>query len=172
MDFQSVRQLLERSGFDFSKPYVPYAADIREYLRRHDVVFLSPMKQGFEGFPVGNGDFAAMVWNTDNGLSMQINKNDLWVYPEEDGNLLLRAAGQLHIDFGMPAFNYLYLDDFEARLSIADGCARFRTQTPFIRADVRITAAANSNLLMIDLCGEVQEEAAIRVSLERYGSRA
>lgn len=172
MDFQSIKQILAQKGYDFSAGrYHPYGFDVRDYLRRHDVVFRSPMLHGFEGFPVGNGDMAAMVWNSEEGLCLQINKNDLWLHPDEEDNMILRAAGQLKLDFGMPVFNYLYLDDFEGRLNLADAEARFSSATPFCRLDVRLKVDAQSNLMIVDMEGETGEPAVVRLSMERYGSR-
>lgn len=48
------------------------------YLSKHDIVYFSPMQLEAEGFPMGNGDIGGMVWNHDNGIELQINKNDLW----------------------------------------------------------------------------------------------
>ena len=34
------------------------------YLTKHDVVYKTPAYEGFDGFPLGNGDLGGMVWNT------------------------------------------------------------------------------------------------------------
>ena len=46
------------------------------YLDRHDIVYNTPAYEGFEGFPLGNGDLGGMIWNTNSGYEIQINKND------------------------------------------------------------------------------------------------
>ena len=173
MDFARLRGLMEEKGYDLSgKGYHPYRFDISEYVKRHDVVFRGPMLRPFEALPVGNGDIAAMVWNTDTGLRMQINKNDLWTAPDEEAPMLQRGACQVEIDFGAPVFDYMYLDDFEARLSMADGRATFSSSTPFARQRAALYADMDSNVLIADLEGETDGPAALRVLLERYGSRA
>jgi len=53
------------------------------YLSKHDIVYKTPAYEGFEGFPVGNGDLGGMVWNTNNGLEVQINKTDLLDQPNK-----------------------------------------------------------------------------------------
>ena len=62
----------------------PFEVD-DDYLSKHDIVYFSPTQLEAEGFPMGNGDIGGMVWNHDNGIELQINKNDLWI--GTDGNL-------------------------------------------------------------------------------------
>lgn len=54
------------------------------YLTRHDIVYLSTQLEA-EGFPMGNGNMGGMIWNHDNGIEIQINKNDLWTTPNPAG---------------------------------------------------------------------------------------
>ena len=172
MDFKTLRTAMEKKGYSFSESWIPYSMDVCDYLRRHDVVFRSPMLKGFEGFPIGNGNIAAMVWNSDEALEMQINKNDLWVYPDENKFLNLCAAGQLKLDFGMPVFNQLFLEDFEGRMRLSDATAVFAAETPFAKVDTRLFIDSDSNVLVIEVSGEVQEKTTLRLSMERYGSRS
>ena len=62
------------------------------YLSRHDIVYRTPAYEGFEGFPIGNGDIGGMVWNTNTGLEVQINKNDLFDQSFEENRSTLRGA--------------------------------------------------------------------------------
>lgn len=172
VDSCSLKQAFEKKGFDFSKEFIPYKFDMRDYLRRYDIVFRTPMKQPFEALPVGNGDISAMVWNTAETIEMQINKCDLWTQPDGEAPMLLRSAARIRVDFGMPCFDYLYLDDFDCRLSIADAEAMFSSSTPFADVSADVYADAYRNLLIMELeCG-TKERSEIRISLERYGSRA
>jgi hypothetical protein len=93
------------------------------YLSKHDIVFLSPTQLEAEGFPMGNGDLGGMIWNHENGIEIQINKNDLWSEPDprENDFSSLRHCGRLKIDFGAPVFSWIHMSDFEGRLSLADG---------------------------------------------------
>ena len=88
----------------------PFEVD-DDYLSKHDIVYFSPTQLEAEGFPMGNGDIGGMVWNHDNGIELQINKNDLWTkaQPEEYGMSLLRHAARLKIDFGAPVFSWVHL---------------------------------------------------------------
>lgn len=92
----------------------PFEVD-DDYLSKHDIVYFSPTQLEAEGFPMGNGDIGGMVWNHDNGIELQINKNDLWTkaQPEEYGMSLLRHAARLKIDFGAPVFSWVHLEEFE-----------------------------------------------------------
>lgn len=38
------------------------------YLSRHDIVYKTPAYEGFEGFPLGNGDMGGMMWNRPDGV--------------------------------------------------------------------------------------------------------
>lgn len=72
----------------------PFEVD-DDYLSKHDIVYFSPTQLEAEGFPMGNGDIGGMVWNHDNGIELQINKNDLWTkaQPEELRNVIVEACG-------------------------------------------------------------------------------
>ena len=171
MNFNTVKDTLKNKGYDLSGVYVPYAMDIRDYMSRHDVVYHTPMKNGFDGLPVGNGNIGVMVWNSDEAISLQINKNDLWIYPDEEDCRLLRAAGQLKLDFGMPIFNQLYLDNYEARLALADETAVFSSATAFGKIEAKFSVDSEKNNLIIDVTGEIAGSTTLRLSMERYGSR-
>lgn len=160
-----------------AKRDVPFPVDYPAYLSKHDVVYLSPPTEGYEGFPLGNGDIGAMVWTTKTGLQAQINKNDTWDEPNDEAPMLLRSCGQLSVDFTVPCFDWLYLDDFEGRLSMHDAEATFSTTTPFLSVSVNSRVQVNRNVFLIECQtegrGDLSEEGAmVRVALERWGSRA
>ncbi len=172
MKFETLKTTLRQKGYDFTQPYVPYAFSVREYVRQFDTVFRTPMKQSFEALPVGNGDMAAMLWTEAESITMQLNKSDLWTKANRDCGMLLRSAGRLKLDFGMPLFDYLYLENFEARLSMADEEIRVETATPFAKAAVNTYVDAEQNLLISEVACTTPTPATLRISLERYGSRA
>jgi len=171
MEFSRISEALAKKGYDLKGRFIPYAMDVCDYLRRHDVVFNSPIKNGADGLFVGNGDFAAMSWTADDAINIQINKNDLWVYPDEEDCMLLRAAGQLKLDFGMPVFRQLFLDKCESRMRLADGTVVFESETAFAKTKTEIFADADKNVLFIRVSGSVAEPVTLRLSMERYGSR-
>lgn len=157
-----------------AKEYGVFSVNHSDYLSQHDIVYLDPDYNGFNGFPLGNGDLGGMVWCNEDGLQLQINKIDLYDKPKND-LMTLRAAAQVKINLGIPCFNYLYLEDFAGRLSLAKAEASFKSATPFADTNITSWVDANSNVWVFD-CethykGTLSEGADVSVSLKRWGSR-
>jgi hypothetical protein len=146
------------------------------YLSRHDIVYQTPAYEGFEGFPLGNGDLGGMVWNTSNGIEVQINKNDLFDQSHEESRSTLRGGARLNIDFGAPVFDWIYLDDFDGRLSLQNAEVTLKAKTPFMENNVISWVATGKNVWCFQLkskCTDLLKDGTkIRVSLERWGGRA
>jgi len=146
------------------------------YLSRHDLVYQTPAYEGYEGFPVGNGDMGGMIWNTSTGVEVQINKNDLFDQSHEENRSTLRGGARLSIDLGAPATEWMYLDDFEARLSLQHADVTMHAKTPFMESRINTWVAASKNVWCFQVnaqsLGLLKEGTKIRVSLERWGSRA
>lgn len=145
------------------------------YLSRHDIVYKTPAYEGFEGFPIGNGDLGGMVWNNVNGVEIQINKNDLFDQPNEEAGATLRGGARLCIDIGAPGFEWIYLDDFDGRLSLKNAEISIATKTPFTETKVNSWVSANKNVWFVQInsknINQLKNGTKLRVSLERYGSR-
>lgn len=145
-----------------------------DYLDRHDIVYLEPEMDSFNGFPLGNGDLGGMLWFTDEGIELQLNKIDLYEKPAHD-RMAMRSAGRLKIDFGVPCFSYMHLADFEARLSLRRADVDIAASTAF--ADTKVTSwvDAGSNVWVINCQADYKislpSGAVNRISLERWGSR-
>jgi len=146
------------------------------YLSKHDIVYKTPAYEGFEGFPVGNGDMGGMVWNTNNGLEVQINKNDLFDQSHEENRSTLRGGVRLNIDLGAPGFEWTYLDDFDGRLSLKNAEVVMKAKTPFMESRIDTWVAPDKNVWCFSIKASsfdhLKEGTKIRVSLERWGSRA
>jgi len=146
------------------------------YLSKHDIVYKTPAYEGFEGFPVGNGDMGGMIWNTNNGLEVQINKNDLFDQSHEENRSTLRGGARLNIDFGAPGFEWIYLDDFNGRLSLQNAEVSLNAKTPFMESRINTWVAPDKNVWCFQIKSssyeQLKEGTKIRVSLERWGSRA
>ena len=152
---------------------VPFPVNYPGYMSKHDAVYLSPPMEGYEGFPLGNGDLGAMVWATETGFRAQINKNDTW----EPQSMVLRSCGRLMVDFQTPCHDWLYLDDFEGRLSMHKAQADFSTETPFLKVSASSRVQANRNVFVFQCRaqgrGDLQADGGVvRISLQRWGSRA
>src|SRR4029453_18969522 len=93
--------------------------DYASYLSKHDIVYLSPALEGYEGFPIGNGDMGGMLWTPSGGLTLTLNKCDAWDDKAgfEPGNQTdLVSCGVLNIE-SLPVFDWIYLQDYQAKLS-------------------------------------------------------
>ncbi len=146
------------------------------YLSKHDIVYKTPAYEGFEGFPLGNGDLGGMVWNTNNGVEVQLNKTDLFDQANKESLVTLRGGARLNIDLGAPGFDWIYLDDFDGRLSLKDAEIVLKAKTPFMESRIKTWVAPNKNVWCFQIkasCfNQLKEGTKIRVSLERWGSRA
>lgn len=149
------------------------------YLSKHDIVYLSPTQLEAEGFPLGNGDMGGMVWNHENGIELQINKNDLWtaLMPDEENASVLKHAARVKIDFCLPVFSWIHLKDFEGRLSLRNGEAAYRASTPFSKTNIKTWLAHGRNVWVIECenlpaVGMAEGQSLATVTLERVGSRA
>ncbi|MFH1741291.1 MAG: glycoside hydrolase family 95-like protein [bacterium] len=161
----------------FGSPLRPFDVDTASYVSRHDIVYLSPPTEGYEGFPIGNGDLGGMIWCGKAGVEMQINKVDTFGPPTEESQMVLRSCGRLSLDFGAPCFEWLYLENFEGRLSLGQATATFDVQTPFMKLVIDSCVQVNRNVILItcrsEALGDLAENGAqVRVALERWGSRA
>ena len=160
--------------------------DREKYLARHDVVNLSPATEGYDGFPIGNGDLGAMAWTPPDRLSFQINKTDTWDdAPEgifggwEDGNnpdksehfTSLRSCGQLTVEPGLPLFDWMYLDDFEGRLSLHDARATWKAEGPLGSVKCKAFVTNEPAVMALHYEDHLSESVERRVTLARWGSR-
>ena len=173
--------LLARAAADM--PSAPFKVD-ESYLSRHDIVYLAPTQLEAEGLPLGNGDMGGLVWTHDNGVELQINKNDVWSGPETGGGpagamCVPRHCARVKIDFGLPVFSWIHhLDEFEGRLVMRKGEVWYSATTGFAKTTVGSWLAQDRNVWVLQ-CenrwnGAFVEDArsTARVTLERLGSRA
>ncbi|MGL4853289.1 MAG: glycosyl hydrolase family 95 catalytic domain-containing protein [Phocaeicola sp.] len=159
-------------------PYIGMAENLfkvdKDYFRKYDIVYLDPDYEGYNGFPLGNGDLGGLIWTTERGVELQLNKINLYDQPKDD-YVSLRSAGRVSIDFGVPSNDYIYLSDFENRLSLLDAEARLKSETAFIKTDVKSWVDAHSNVWVIECdaaySGACADGSEIEISLERWGSR-
>ena len=143
------------------------------YLSQHDIVYLEPEFDSFNGFPLGNGDLGGMLWFTNEGITLQINKIDLYDKPA-NGRMTLRSAGRLNVNLGVPCYSYMHLADFEARLSLQNADLKIKSSTPFADTEITSWVDANSNVWVIDCQADYKKTlpsgSVNRISLERWGS--
>ena len=161
--------------------------DQAAFLSQHDIVYRSPTTEGYNGFPIGNGDLGAMSWTPADKIHFQINKTNTWddapdgmFSPWEDRNnpeksemfTSLRSCGQLMIEPGLPGFDWMYLDDFEGRLSLADAQASWKAEGPLGKIECRsFVAGGDIPVMVVHYEDELAEAVERRVKLARWGSR-
>jgi len=157
--------------------------DMAAFLSQHDVLYLTPGTEGYEGLPLGNGDLGAMAWTPADRIHFQINKCDTWDdAPDgpfgawDDGNkaetyTALRHCGELEIHPGLPAFDWMYLEDFQSRLCLADAEASWFAKGPLGLVRCRSFVAREPKVLVIHYADELSEPVTRRVTLARWGSR-
>lgn len=146
-----------------------------DYVDRHDIVYKTPAYEGYEGFPLGNGDLGGMIWNNKNGLEIQVNKNDLFDKPGDELYSTLRNGARISVDLGAPAFEWLYLKDFDGRLSLNHAEANFKAITPFRTTVVNSWVAHDKNIWVVKIQSKdsafIAGGTPIRIDLEQWGSR-
>ena len=160
--------------------------DMEKYLSKHDIVYLTPATEGYDGFPIGNGDMGAMAWTPPDRIHFQINKCDTWddTPPEsfwawEDGLdpdkserfTALRSCGELTINPGLPVFDWMYLDDFEGRLSLGHAKASWLVKGPLGQAECQAFVAHDPAVLVVHYRDKLSEAVMRHVNLSRWGSR-
>ena len=150
---------------------------------RHDLVYKAPPADPMQyGMPLGNGDIGALVWCEDRKLIIAVNKCDLWddasfgpfynwSKSQEEFSTTLRHACRIIVDFGMPIFDTFYLNDFDGRLRMKDGCAELSLSGPFgsLRAEIFVTY--EGSVICAKVTTDFMEDDGIQITLERYGSR-
>ena len=149
---------------------------------RHDLVYKAPPTDPMQyGMPIGNGDIGAILWCDDRKLYLALNKSDLfdddavkgmfYTSRHEENRTTLRHGCRIIIDFGTPIFDSFYLNDFNGRLHLKNGCIEFSLSGPFGSLSAKFFIAYNSNILCGEITTDFVEESGIEIALERYGSR-
>ena len=149
------------------------------YLSKHDIIFQAPTDLEAEGFPMGNGNMGGMIWNHENGIEIQINKNDLWSapIPQENDVSILKHAARLKIDFGAPVFSWIHLGNFTGRLSLSDGEVTYKATSGFANTKINTWLAQDKNVWVVE-CKNLpikdftKGKLTTTISLERIGSRS
>ncbi|NQT19270.1 MAG: hypothetical protein HQ592_06165 [Planctomycetes bacterium] len=159
------------------------------FLSQHDVVSLAPHREGWEGFPIGNGAFGGPLWTTGNGLLFQANHSDSYElpdtkglgdggdYPErQTGWFALRSCARLMTAFALPIHDWIYLNDYKARLSLFEAQVSCTARTAFGKFDVSAYVHARRPVAVFrhhaEYSGDLAETGGpVDITLERWGSR-
>lgn len=163
--------------------------EMERFLSRHDVVFLSPPLEGWEGLPIGNGSFGGPLWANEEGLIFQANHSDTYELPDPQGAgdggdypdrqtgwFALRSCGRLALRHAAPVHNWIYLNDYNANLSLYTAQATCSARTAFGRFDTTAYVHAERPVAVFRHRAEYFGDLAatggpITLTLERWGSR-
>src|SRR5262245_4335238 len=148
--------------------------DYSSYVSKHDIVYLSPAFEGYEGFPIGNGDMGGMLWTPSGGFTLTLNKCDAWDDKNgfEPGNQTdLVSCGALNIE-SLPVFDWIYLEDFEARLSLFEACSRIRSKTPFGTTEIESFCSSKNKVFCCRATDNLTQTVTRRIRLSRWPSRS
>lgn len=156
--------------------------DRQAYLSKHKIIFQTPQYQGYNGLPIGNGRFGGMMYSSHTKTHFVLNHTDAidfradgnfdaWSLESEEDNTAHLSCGHLTIGDGMPSFDTLYLEAFDASLDIANGVASLYAKTPF--SSNRVVSFVNDglDLQVIRLENTSEEPVERTVTLSRWGSR-
>lgn len=158
-----------------------HTAKTEEMMSHHDVVFRSPVCEPTYGLPIGDGSTGCLLWLTEDALHIQINNTDLvddlsrgeeYCSGPDETLTFVRNGAQLTVSFGCPVFETVYLDDFEARLSLGDAAAYIRAKTPFVKTDIRAFASQAKKVTLVEIETEYEEPVPMTGELSRWGSRS
>ena len=159
-----------------------WARTFPQSLSQHDLVYHSPPEDALQGLPIGNGDLGMLLWTEGSRLLAAINKVDLFDDSPDAGDGMvagveydhepsLRHGARLIVDFGMPVFDVLYLQQFEARLGLADATVQADAQTPFMAVQATAFASQLDQVIVLTCECQCEDDVALRIVLERFGSR-
>ncbi|MCI0721754.1 MAG: hypothetical protein L0338_22705 [Acidobacteria bacterium] len=183
-----MRAAAQAVGQSGSGPNAPPVAEVNyaALLGQHDIVYLSPVEQGPEGLPIGNGDLVGMVWMPPQGLELVLNKSDLWDdrlsepplaenwawdLKEEEQWTALVSAGRVRVRSALPLLEPIYLDDFQARLNLYEAGVEVESASAVGKLKANCFIAKQPGVLVIDYEERGQEAVSREIELERWGSR-
>lgn len=155
--------------------------DMNRYLRRHDIVYYRPALSGSQGLPVGTGTVGGLVYHTQNGFEMTVNHTDAydfmqdgpmqaWAWEAEEKNTAPVSCGKLSVNATLPVFDWIYLQEYEERLNLAEAVIEGHARTPFAETGWKIYAVKESGLVVFELEIRQTEDAALTIQLEKWPS--
>ncbi len=158
--------------------------DYEALLAQHNVVYLSPATRPVEGLPVGDGDTTALVWMPPCGLTMTVNKSNLWDdqpsnYPpdwswspawEEKATTLVGGA-TLTVRNGTPLLNPMYLNDFQAHLDLYRAQVAVDAESPLGSVRAVIWGSSEPGVLVLNYQESSSQPLRREIELSRWGSR-
>jgi alpha-L-fucosidase 2 len=172
-------------------PYSPAATskvpasspDYEALLAQHDLGYLSPATRAVEGLPVGNGDTTAMVWMPPHGMTLTINKTNLWddlndlpanwIWSPalEETNTALVSGATLTFRNGTPLLDGIYMQDFHARVDLYRAQVLVDSKSPLGSVKAAAWGCSESGVLVVDYDESTPQPLGREIELSRWGSR-
>jgi alpha-L-fucosidase 2 len=155
-------------------------------MAQHDIVYLTPTSEGSESLPIGNGDLVGMAAMSSVGLDFVINKANLWddrpnepALPanwawdptEEERWTTIVSGCRLHVRSALPLLDSLYLDNFQARLSLQEARVQINSTSPLGKLNAAAWVTKDPPVLVVDYDESTPEPVEREIELERWGSR-
>lgn len=150
--------------------------DQQEYLKKHTIVYQAPAYKGCDGLPIGNGDIGGMLHNTEKSVVFPINKTDVidygksgdfdaWSWQSEEHNTAPVSCGKITVSDGMPSFDWLYLQEYQQELSLADGIVSCRSKTPFSEWQYQAFVSKSHDVIVFEMKQSSIEAVERRITL-------
>ena len=164
----------------------PQEPDHAALLAQHDIIYQTPVDIGPEWLPIGNGDLVGMVWMPPDGLTIGVNKCNLWddrtappplpaewswAPTEEERWTALVSGARLRIRSSLPIFETIYLDDFLARLNLFQGLVEIASASPISKVRAVAWVSKEPAVMGIQYEETAREPVTHEIQLSRWGSR-
>ena len=158
--------------------------DYEAFLAQHDLGYLSPATRAVEGLPVGNGDTTAMVWMPPDGVTLTVNKSNLWddlnTLPAnwiwspalEETNTALVGGATLTFRNGTPLLDGIYLQDFHARVDLYRAQVLVDSKSALGSVKASAWGCSESGVLVLDYDESTPQPLAREIELSRWGTVA
>ncbi len=159
-------------------------ADVSEYVKKHNVIYRSPVYAPQDGLPLGNGVTGGMVYHTSRALCQRVCRTDsfdgakkpgrfgAWAHEWEEKSAALASCGLVRILDGVPGFAWEYLEDYDMTLDLGEAGIEMRSLSPLSSCRARGYGSFDAGCLVWEVSFSSPEPLERSVRLERYGSRA
>lgn len=156
-------------------------SDTSDYIKKHDIIYGSPLCDPLAGLPIGDGDIGSLLWLEEDGLHININKTDLWDKSSFDDDCCcsgiqedltcLRHGGEVTVKFNSPCFDLTYQKEFEGRLRLSSATAEINSATAFSDIKIKAFASNESKVTAVKFNVITAEDESPEISFIRYGSK-
>ena len=150
---------------------------------QHNLVYLTPVSDPLDGWPLGNGEMGALFWTTADSLIAVLNRADLiepaanlqrcynWSRTEEEHTSTQRHGGRVVWRFPFPVFDTIYLKSFRTEVDIALGELHISCSSVFGSLELTAFIPEGSHALRVKMKRDFLDCGPSTMRLERLGSR-